>query len=394
MELQRHARCSASRPTRSPGSAWCAPSSSPRSWPSSPSSRTCASAPPARPARSSRRRRSPFLWRRQENDNTATRRRAAGALQARRQARGLRRLAVRRSAQAARDGARAHGRPRADHARRAHGRREPGAQAVAARPREVAARRGPTVLFVEHDMDMVRDISDWVIVMAQGRIVAEGTPDSVMANPAVIDAYLGAHHDTDLREMDGEASRPRPSAEREPRPTSTSEGPPMSEPKTADPPSARPTSTPPATPSCAPTTSSAATCPASTSSTGPTSTATRASSSASSAPTVPASRRCSRPCSAWSRSAPVGHPRGPGHHQQARRPAGHRRHRVRPADQQRLPEPDHRGEPRDGLLPGSQEVQGALRLRHRHLPGWGSGASSGPARCRAASARWSRWGGR
>lgn len=61
---------------------------------------------------------------------------------------------------------------------------------------------GRTVLFVEHDMDMVRDISDWVIVMAQGQIVAEGTPSEVMSNPAVIDAYLGAHHDTDLTELD------------------------------------------------------------------------------------------------------------------------------------------------------------------------------------------------
>jgi ABC-type branched-subunit amino acid transport system ATPase component len=57
---------------------------------------------------------------------------------------------------------------------------------------------GRTVLFVEHDMDMVRDISDWVIVMAQGRIVAEGPPDSVMSDQRVIDAYLGAHHDTEL----------------------------------------------------------------------------------------------------------------------------------------------------------------------------------------------------
>ncbi len=57
---------------------------------------------------------------------------------------------------------------------------------------------GRTVLFVEHDMDMVRDISDWVVVMAQGKIVAEGPPDEVMADPAVIDAYLGAHHDSDL----------------------------------------------------------------------------------------------------------------------------------------------------------------------------------------------------
>ncbi|WP_372733426.1 ABC transporter ATP-binding protein [Nocardioides sp.] len=57
---------------------------------------------------------------------------------------------------------------------------------------------GMTVLFVEHDMHVVRHISDWVVVMAEGRIVAEGSAGSVMAEPAVIDAYLGAHHDTDL----------------------------------------------------------------------------------------------------------------------------------------------------------------------------------------------------
>ena len=58
--------------------------------------------------------------------------------------------------------------------------------------------QGMTVLFVEHDMDMVRDISDWVVVMAQGKIVAEGPPDTVMSDQAVIDAYLGAHHDAPL----------------------------------------------------------------------------------------------------------------------------------------------------------------------------------------------------
>ena len=57
---------------------------------------------------------------------------------------------------------------------------------------------GMTVLFVEHDMDMVRDISDWVIVMAQGKIIAEGPPDQIMADDAVIDAYLGGHHDAPL----------------------------------------------------------------------------------------------------------------------------------------------------------------------------------------------------
>ncbi|HET7682330.1 MAG TPA: ABC transporter ATP-binding protein [Marmoricola sp.] len=60
---------------------------------------------------------------------------------------------------------------------------------------------GMTVLFVEHDMDMVRDISDWVVVMAQGKVIAEGPPDSIMADERVIDAYLGAHHDTDISEL-------------------------------------------------------------------------------------------------------------------------------------------------------------------------------------------------
>jgi neutral amino acid transport system ATP-binding protein len=58
--------------------------------------------------------------------------------------------------------------------------------------------QGTTVLFVEHDMHMVRHISDWVVVMAEGKIVAEGQPGNVMKNQTVIDAYLGSHHDRDL----------------------------------------------------------------------------------------------------------------------------------------------------------------------------------------------------
>ncbi len=72
---------------------------------------------------------------------------------------------------------------------------------------------GMTVLFVEHDMDMVRDISDWVVVMAQGRIIAEGPPDSIMADQRVIDAYLGAHHDTDITEIDQAALEAEAQAE-------------------------------------------------------------------------------------------------------------------------------------------------------------------------------------
>ncbi len=62
---------------------------------------------------------------------------------------------------------------------------------------------GMTVLFVEHDMHVVRHIADWVIVMAEGRIVAEGDPESVMKDPAVVDAYLGAHQDVDLGVVTG-----------------------------------------------------------------------------------------------------------------------------------------------------------------------------------------------
>jgi neutral amino acid transport system ATP-binding protein len=64
--------------------------------------------------------------------------------------------------------------------------------------------QGMTVLFVEHDMHMVNEIADWVVVMAEGRIVAEGPPSTVMSDPAVIDAYLGAHHDVDLGTLTGQ----------------------------------------------------------------------------------------------------------------------------------------------------------------------------------------------
>src|SRR5215213_8197644 len=57
---------------------------------------------------------------------------------------------------------------------------------------------GMTVIFVEHDMDVVRDISDWVVVMAAGQVIAEGPPESISQNQAVVDAYLGAHHDAPL----------------------------------------------------------------------------------------------------------------------------------------------------------------------------------------------------
>ena len=69
----------------------------------------------------------------------------------------------------------------------------PGAvENLAARLRDIRDELGRTVLLIEHNIPLVLDVCDHLYVMAEGRIIASGEPDAVVADPAVIEAYLGA----------------------------------------------------------------------------------------------------------------------------------------------------------------------------------------------------------
>lgn len=55
-----------------------------------------------------------------------------------------------------------------------------------------------TVLLIEHDMGMVMDISDYIVVLDHGQVIAKGNPDSIKNNPKVIAAYLGAEDEDEV----------------------------------------------------------------------------------------------------------------------------------------------------------------------------------------------------
>ncbi len=68
-------------------------------------------------------------------------------------------------------------------------------QSLLGHVKDLRDKEGRSVVFVEHDMDVVFEISDWVVCLAQGKVIAEGPPSAIGANQEVIDAYLGATHD-------------------------------------------------------------------------------------------------------------------------------------------------------------------------------------------------------
>ncbi|GGG35614.1 ABC transporter ATP-binding protein [Chelatococcus composti] len=59
---------------------------------------------------------------------------------------------------------------------------------------DVNSQFGTTIALIEHDMGVVMDLSDRVVVLEYGRKIADGVPDEVKKNQAVIDAYLGVPH--------------------------------------------------------------------------------------------------------------------------------------------------------------------------------------------------------
>ncbi len=67
---------------------------------------------------------------------------------------------------------------------------------------------GTTIILVEHDMDVIMAISDWIVCFAEGKVIAEGRPNDIRSNRSVIDAYLGTRRALPDGSEDQQEERP------------------------------------------------------------------------------------------------------------------------------------------------------------------------------------------
>jgi ABC-type uncharacterized transport system ATPase subunit len=68
---------------------------------------------------------------------------------------------------------------------------------------------GCALLIIEHDMPLIRSISDQIIALDLGAVVTQGTPDEVLTNPHVVSSYLGGDL-TVINRSGAEAEKPAP----------------------------------------------------------------------------------------------------------------------------------------------------------------------------------------
>jgi ABC-type branched-subunit amino acid transport system ATPase component len=83
------------------------------------------------------------------------------------------------------------------------------AENLATRLRDLRDVVGRTVLLIEHNVPLVLDTCDYVYVLDAGRLIAEGKPRDIAANPLVIDAYFGQLHDVGPASLADTAGAPR-----------------------------------------------------------------------------------------------------------------------------------------------------------------------------------------